>query len=1018
MKRKKYWILATIIVLTSLSPLKVTLAQGVNKTTVFNQNNTDMLQAAYQQLTITQQKNEVATQQLEQLKKTMAAQLDTFTTTSIDKGLLDKAALDVAVASANNDSANLAQAEAQQAVDATSAKISALEGQLQDITLAAGKTTAVKTNIANLQAALNFQKAIAKSQQKLVQELSTSQQIAKNTLQVLTDWQNKLIELQKSQEQQAEQAELQQKETLLQAQQKDWLNKLTSLNAQLKALDPKSDNYAKATRDFEIEIVKAQEQSNLVHLRLVLLNLTTQLASLKQQPLDELSATDLNNSLSQLDDINTELTSIADLTQRKIDLLQRRAILEKEQQQQGMESSQDFEYRNELINNLLNNYQLQAKTVAMLTQYTQSYRAKAQLALTKALARRQGLPGSDMAAWRNLLFDVMKMPVLALQSASALKDQLIIALDKLNAWSIVLISAVEFFWFWAWLVLRDLLAKLIANLSDKRQNMSKNTLYILLQLIQRNLLGIFILAGLSILFWLVGLPLKSFTLLIYLALVWIVFKFAIGLSRLVLLENVGDASGKDSMLYNELKWALLAGGILTTFTVLAHQLPVGYQVTDVFDRLFMLFMFITAVLLLRGRQVGPALLSPYFKGAKPYLMRVIKLLSLLIPLTILSTALVGIFGYVDLAWAMSWYEGVLLLVITGFLLARGFLKDFMEWVSEMFIREFQHGWLWTQAFLRPVDRILKIGLFLGAIVVLFHIYGWTLHSPVVQNLNKMLHFQLVNAKGLVLTPISIIELVIAGAVIYWVSRWTREFSYRWGFAKTQDLGLRNSLAVLSQYMVFIVSLFIALKIIGIDLSGISYVLAGFAAGIGLGLRDIVKNYASGLLLLFERPIRNGDLVTIGTTEGEVTNIGMRAITVKTWDHMEVVVPNSETFEKPFTNWTHFDSIVRTAFDVTVSREDDPFFVQALILNVLKDSTEIVDDPAPQVLFKELDKALLSFEIRYYVDIQVTSSRSKVRSDLLFRIFTTLKQHGIRAPYPPQDIFLYDMLNDAKERENE
>jgi len=264
---------------------------------------------------------------------------------------------------------------------------------------------------------------------------------------------------------------------------------------------------------------------------------------------------------------------------------------------------------------------------------------------------------------------------------------------------------------------------------------------------------------------------------------------------------------------------------------------------------------------------------------------------------------------------------------------------------------------------------------------------------------------MVDAKGLVITPISVIELVIAGGVIYWISRWTREFSYRWLFAKTRDLGLRNSLAVLTQYGVFMLTFFIALKVIGIDLSGVSYVLAGFAAGLALGLRDLIKNYASGLLMLFERPVRTGDLVTIGECEGEVTHIGMRAVTVKTWDHMEVLVPNSDTFEKPFTNWTHLDSIVRTVIELKVSPDDNPFEVQKIILQTLEDIALVVTDPEPQVFFKEMNEALLSFEVRYYINLQAGVSRAAVRSEVLFKIFTAFKTHRIKTPIPPNDVYL-------------
>jgi len=971
----------------------------------------DSLQSAFQQLEVIRQKNDVLKQQLKTLQDATKNEFSELTPKDITTKKLDKAELKLSVANANLDGANLAKAEAQQVVDSTLVKINNIENELQSITLAAGKTSAVRLRIADLQSQLNFEKAALRSQQKLVQALTTMQQIYQDIYNLRVKRKSQLEKLYNIHQKQLSLQETQKIELALQERQKDELDKLIALNAKVKQLDPSAEDYAQHKQHLEIKMLKAQETSNLIHMQTVLLRQKVQLQSLLSKDIKNASASDLNSYISSAEAIQNEIASINDLIKRKIQLLGRHLSLTKKRHKADTITNDQYQYQSQAIVTLLNRYQdLITKSQALQKKVKQAKDA-CQAELTQALSRRQGLPGLNITEWRYFLQDILKMPIMGLQAIMALKDQLVFSLVKLNKFSILSIIIVEILWLWIWLMLRGMLGKISAGLSDKRQNISNNTLYITLQLIQRNLLGIFVVAGISILFWLTGLPIKSFAPLIYLAIVWFVFKFAIGLSRLILLENVGDASGRDVTLYNELKWALLVGGILTMLTVLAHQLPVSYQVTEFFNRLFMLFMLIISILLLRSWQVAPALVQPYIDGARPYLIKVVKLLSFLIPLTIFSTALIGLCGYVDLAWAISRYEGIFLLVMSGYILARGFLKDILEWISELFIRKLKNGWLWTQAILRPLDRVLRVLLFLSAGVVLFIFYGWDRNSKVVKKLVEILHSHIVDAKGLIITPISIIELIIAATIVYWLSRWTREFAYRWLFAKTRDLGLRNSLSVLTQYTMFMISIFIALKIIGIDLSGISYVLAGFAAGVGLGLRDLIKNYASGLLLLFERPIRAGDLVTIGNCEGEVTHIGMRAVTVKTWDHMEVLVPNSETFEKPFTNWTHLDSIVRTVIDLKVAPNDNPFFVQDLILKTLEDIPDIVSDPAPQVYFKEMNEALLFFEVRYYINLQLGLSRAKVRSEVLFTIFKVLSENGIKPPHPPQDVYLHKLDNE-------
>jgi len=193
----------------------------------------------------------------------------------------------------------------------------------------------------------------------------------------------------------------------------------------------------------------------------------------------------------------------------------------------------------------------------------------------------------------------------------------------------------------------------------------------------------------------------------------------------------------------------------------------------------------------------------------------------------------------------------------------------------------------------------------------------------------------------------------------------------------------------------------------VKLSGLAVVLGGLAVGIGFGLRDFSNSFISGIILLIERPIRAGDYVTIGEYGGQVIQIGIRSTTVLTWDNMEVVVPNSEIFSKAFVNWTRQDSVVRTVIDIRLDRNDDPYKVQTIIENVLKDNDDVVDDPTSQVFFNDIGDSLLAFEVRYFINIETSISRPRVRSDVIFAIWDALKANGIKAPYPQQSVHLIE-----------
>ena len=153
------------------------------------------------------------------------------------------------------------------------------------------------------------------------------------------------------------------------------------------------------------------------------------------------------------------------------------------------------------------------------------------------------------------------------------------------------------------------------------------------------------------------------------------------------------------------------------------------------------------------------------------------------------------------------------------------------------------------------------------------------------------------------------------------------------------------------------------------------------------------------MLLIERPVKEGDLVSFGAIEGKVTHIGLRSMRIKSWDNYEVVMPNADLFIKPFTNWTHKDSVVRTVVAIKVSRYDSPLKVQGLVLDVLKIIPEVLNDPAAQVLLKAIDDALVELEVRYYINVDL-HARVEVRSNVLLAIMAQFKAAGIKSPIPP------------------
>lgn len=534
---------------------------------------------------------------------------------------------------------------------------------------------------------------------------------------------------------------------------------------------------------------------------------------------------------------------------------------------------------------------------------------------------------------------------------------------------------------------------------DKRAPFGEDVFHILTRLLKRNFGSVCFAVVLLVLFNVAQLPLASYKLVLMIFAVWFSFRAIIGLTRLALLETLSDVAGLDVHLYHRLRWTFVIGGIVTLGTVLSHHLNVHYLVRDLFDRLFMVFLFTVSLVLLRGRRVIVLLSQNYLNLKRYYTKRVIDLITILVPLVLLFNGAVGLFGYVNLAWAMSYYQAIIVLAVIVYVILKGILIDALELLSERMILQLENGWLLREAFVKPIHRIFQYMVIVLLTVVTFRLYGWDSDSSVAKFIFNLWHLNLLTLSSANITVKSLIEFLLLVALLVWCGRWTHEFCYRWLYQRVEDQGLRHSLSAFSQYTVIMVGAIITLSVLGVDFSGISMILGGLAVGMGFGLRDFANNIMGGIMLLLERPVKEGDLISVDNIEGQVTHIGIRSMRIKSWDNFEITIPNADTFSKPFTNWTHKDWIVRTVVPIKVSREDSPVKIQQLILDVLHIIPEVLDDPEPQAFLKHIDDALLEFEARYYINVE-HHSRVQVRSIVLFAIMAQFNAANIKAPIPP------------------
>ncbi|MCL4794752.1 MAG: mechanosensitive ion channel [Bryobacteraceae bacterium] len=219
-----------------------------------------------------------------------------------------------------------------------------------------------------------------------------------------------------------------------------------------------------------------------------------------------------------------------------------------------------------------------------------------------------------------------------------------------------------------------------------------------------------------------------------------------------------------------------------------------------------------------------------------------------------------------------------------------------------------------------------------------------------------------------------------------------------------EQGQRFALESAAGYGIFVLGLAIGLQTSGVDLSTLAVLGGAVGIGIGLGLQSIANNFISGLILLFERPVKVGDRVEVANLMGDVIHIGARSTWVRTNDNIVVVLPNGEFIDKPVVNWTANDRLVRIHVPVGVSYSADPVHVRTVLLRVAGDNQDVVSEPAPDVLFEGFGDSSLNFDLRVWTKTR-TSVAPMLRSELYFAIFAEFAREGIEIPFPQRDLHL-------------
>ena len=221
-----------------------------------------------------------------------------------------------------------------------------------------------------------------------------------------------------------------------------------------------------------------------------------------------------------------------------------------------------------------------------------------------------------------------------------------------------------------------------------------------------------------------------------------------------------------------------------------------------------------------------------------------------------------------------------------------------------------------------------------------------------------------------------------------------------------DPGLANSIHKAIGYAGFALAVLVALSYAGLDITNIAIVAGALSVGIGFGLQSIINNFVSGLILLFERPLKVGDLIVVNGQTGRVRNISVRSTEIETGDRATLIVPNSELITNSFLNWTHRNALSSISIPVKTSYAADPDHVRTILDKVAADCPLILQQPKPGASFDAFGPN--GFEFTLSASVADFGKRGAAMSDLRHRIVRAFREAGIEMPYAQHDVHLRDL----------
>lgn len=284
----------------------------------------------------------------------------------------------------------------------------------------------------------------------------------------------------------------------------------------------------------------------------------------------------------------------------------------------------------------------------------------------------------------------------------------------------------------------------------------------------------------------------------------------------------------------------------------------------------------------------------------------------------------------------------------------------------------------------------------------------------LDQLREVFGFPLLKLGETTITLWSFVYFIVLVVLLFYAAGKIRQLLVERVLTRSKlDAGARAAVGAITRYVVLFVGFVVIMQTVGVNLTTLNVLAGAVGIGVGFGLQNVASNFISGLIILFERPIKVGDRIEVNNVDGNVVEVGGRSTVVLTNDNISIIVPNSKFITESVVNWNRAGANVRFRIPVGVAYGSNARQVEKLLLEVARENQDVLREPPPKVWFRGFGDSSLNFELLAWSS-SLLHRKGQFISDLNFAIYDKFTEHGIEIPFPQQDLHIRSVEGGAVE----